>query len=300
MLRIFIILILLSPVAYAYDKSYVANYMMQDKRLNRAFVQKFVKKAKVDELVIIASRKPAEAKCWFQYKKIFVDNKHVVLGKEFIKRHKKLFDKIEKRFHVNRYILTAILGMETFYGEYKPKYSVANSLYTLSLFSERDRYFLGELRAFLVYAKISGRNPFGIKGSYAGAIGMPQFMPSNIMAYGVDFDKNGTVDIENSLYDALASEANFLSRHGWIEHQPTAIKLKRNCRIKEKIVDLRNIRNCLTERVKRFDTKIKIVPFKEKKGYGQWACFNNYFVLLKYNRSPNYALSAAILASLLK
>ena len=300
MLKIFIVFLFFPFIAHAYDKEYVVSYLMQDKRLNRGYVQKFIDRVKIDESVIAASRKPAEKKYWFEYKKIFINKKHIVLGRKFIKRHKKLFDKIERRFRINRYILTAILGMETFYGNYEPKYSVANSLYTFSLFSERDRYFLSELKSFLVYAKINGRDPFNIKGSYAGAIGIPQFMPSNIMTYGVDFDKDGRVDIENSLCDALASEANFLSAHGWIEHQPTAIKLKGNCRVKEGTVNLSDIQNCLTERVNKLNTKIRVVYFKEDKGYGRWACFNNCSVLLKYNRSPNYALSAAILASLFR
>ncbi len=297
---IVVLCVFIPAVSFGYTKDYIISYLLKDKRLDRQYVERFMERVKLQKRVISSvRRKPLK---WYQYRRLFVNKKHIELGKKFILTHKKMLLRIERRFHVNRYILTAIFGIETYYGLYKPRYSVADALYTLSVESRRASYFLKELRAFLVYTKLNGIDPFSVKGSYAGAIGMAQFMPDNILKFGVDFDGDHRVDLVNSAYDAIASMALFLKKHGWRYRRPTAIEIKWWCRVGLKRVVLWDVRCCLTEMPKRANYRhtVRILDFEERHGVRQWACFKNFFVLMSYNPSRNYALSAILLAEAIK
>ncbi len=298
---IFFIAFLIPVGAKAYDKNYIFNYLTKDKILTKPYVENFLSKVKLNKRQITTLFKNSKDKeYWYMYKTIFINQKHIKFGRMFLKKHKRLLDEVEKKFGVNRYIITAIIGMETFYGRYKPKFSVADSLYTLSVVSKRDKYFLGELKYFLVYAKKNNIDPFSVKGSYAGSIGMPQFMPYNILYYGVDFNHDNKVDLENSVSDVVASVANFLAKHGWRKNEPVMVKIKKICKIDSKTISLNAIRDCLVKSVNVKDETVKIATLKEKNGYSQWACFHNCSVLMRYHASYNYILSATILSEMLK
>ncbi len=297
---IVLILLLVPATASAFSRQYIMSYLLEDKRLDKQYVEAFLDRVKLQKRVISTSkRKPLK---WYQYKRLFVNKKHIELGKRFVLSHKRMLSKVERRFHVNRYILAAIFGIETYYGLYKPKYSVADALYTLSVESKRASYFLHELRSFLVYTKMNGIDPFSVKGSYAGAIGMAQFMPDSILNYGIDFDEDNRIDLVNSVYDAIASMANFLHAHGWEYHRPTAVEIKWWCVIKLKKTYAGTIGCCLSSLLKRRDyrKRVRLLKFEEKNGFRQWACFKNFFVLMRYNPSRNYALSAILLAEAIK
>jgi len=298
---LFVFLILIPIEANAFDKSYIFEYLTSGNRLNKAYVENFLSKVKLNKKQITTLVKNSKDKApWYEYKKIFVNENHIKVGKAFLRNHKKTLDKVEKEFAVNRYIITAIIGMETFYGRYKPKFSVANSLYTLSVISPRSRYFLSELKYFLIYAKMNNIDPFSVKGSYAGSIGIPQFMPYNILHYGIDFNKDKKVDLEHNIGDVLASVANFLEKHGWRKGEPVAIRIKSDCKIDEKSIDLNKMNDCLIQKTNIKNEKIKIVTLKTKNGYKQWACFHNCSVLMRYHASYNYVLSAFLLSNMLR
>ncbi len=287
--------------ANAYDNRYIFNYLTQDSRLSKTYVEAFLSKVKLKKRQIITLVKNSKDKqAWYKYRKIFINKEHIKLGKKFLQKHKQLFDEVEKRFAINRYIITAIVGMETLYGLYKPKYSVADSLYTLSVVSERSKYFLSELRYFLIYAKMNDIDPFSVKGSYAGSIGMPQFMPYNILHYGIDFNRDNKVDLENSVGDVVASVANFLVKHGWRKNGPIMVEVKRDCRIDDSPIDFSRIRDCLVKKIDIKNEKVKIITVKTKNGYRQWVCFHNCSVLMRYHASNNYVLSASVLSNILK
>ncbi len=298
---LFVFLVLIPIEANAFDKNYIFKYLTADSELNKTYVENFLSKVKLNKKQITTLVKNSKDKApWYEYKNIFINRNHIKVGKTFLKEHKNMFDKIEKEFAVNRYIITAIIGMETFYGRYKPKFSVANSLYTLSVISPRSSYFLSELKYFLIYAKMNNINPFNVKGSYAGSIGIPQFMPYNILHYGIDFNKDKKVDLEHNIGDVLASVANFLVKHGWKKGEPVAIKIKNDCKIDEKSIDINGIRDCLMQKTDIKNEKVKIATLKTKNGYEQWACFHNCLVLMRYHASYNYVLSAFLLSNKLK
>ncbi len=301
MYRLLIFLFLIPVVANAYDKGYIFQYLTKNGQLNKAYVENFLSNVKLNKQKIITLVKNSKDKqLWYRYKTIFINKNHIKAGKIFIKKHKNLLNSIEKMFPVNKYIITAIIGMETFYGKYKPIYSVADSLYTLSVVSPRSKYFLSELKYFLIYTKTNNINPFTVKGSYAGSIGIPQFMPYNILHYGIDFNHDNKIDLENSIGDVLASVANFLVKHGWKKNEPVMVEVKKECKIDAKEIQLNAIRDCLAKRVNLANYKVKIVTLREKNGYRQWACFHNCKVLLRYHASYNYVLSASILSDMLK
>ncbi len=202
---------------------------------------------------------------------LFANKKRVDEGYKFFQSHKNLFEKVYKIYGVDPCIIVAILSIETDLGKVKPNTNCLNALYSLSLYARRKKYFLYELESYLVYTYKHKLNPFFVKGSITCAIGIPQFMPSNIDKYGVDFNGNG-LNL-NEIPDAIASVANFLKKHGWKKKKPI-VKVLNKC-VKEKGVLVLK------------DSKGKIRCFKT---------YRNFWVLKSYNGTVNYALAAYKLA----
>ncbi len=301
MIRIlFLVFIVVPLTAHAFTREYILHYLTSDKRLDKPYVENFLKRVKLLKPVIrLQKAKPVK---WYQYKRFFVNKKHIKLGEEFLRKHHRLLGAVERKYGVSRYIIVAILGIESYYGRYHPKFTIANTLYTLSVTSRRARYFLEELKYFLIFAKKNNLDPFSIKGSYAGAVGMAQFMPDNIFKYGVDFDGDKKVDLINSVKDAVASIANFLHKHGWNASEPVVIQIKPYCYITTRSILVRRIACCMSIWPKRrfYNMKVRLLEFEERHGKSQWACFKNFFVLMRYNPSRMYALSVALLAEKLR
>lgn len=161
--------------------------------------------------------RPAERMPYKKYRAIFVKKKVIEAGKRFMEEKKSLLDQVEKRFGVDRQALTGLIATETRFGTHRGEYATFNALATVSLkYQRRARWARRELEALL---RVFGDDPLAVKGSYAGAVGLVQFMPTSIRSYGVDFDGDGRVDLDG-WQDALASAANYLARHGWVHGEP--------------------------------------------------------------------------------
>ena len=160
------------------------------------------------------------AKDWSAYRDRFVEPRRIAAGLAFWEAHEDVLKRAEQRFGVPAAVVVGIVGVETFYGRVMGNYRILEALATLGFDfpagrSDRSAYFRSELEEFLVLARREGVNPLQQRGSFAGAIGLPQFMPGSINRFAIDFDGDGQVDLANSAADAIGSIANFLVEHGW-------------------------------------------------------------------------------------
>jgi len=159
---------------------------------------------------------PPKARSWEEYRGNFVNDKRIAAGIEFWKKHRRALERAEERYGVPAQYIVAIIGVETYYGRNAGRWRVLEALTTLAFdYPARSTYFRGELEQYLLLAREQGKDAFSVRGSYAGAIGIPQFMPSSTRRYAVDFDGNGAIDLRRSAVDAIGSVGNFLKEHGW-------------------------------------------------------------------------------------
>ena len=175
----------------------------------------------------LQSIQPAEPPVWADFRAQFVNAKRIAAGLEFWRSNRASLERAERDYGVAPQFIVAIIGVETFYGRHAGRYRVLDALTTLAFdFPARAPFFRSELEQYLLFARDNGIDVFSVKGSYAGAIGIPQFMPGSTRRYAVDFDGDGTIDLRASAADAIGSIANFLRRHGWRPGEPVELPVK--------------------------------------------------------------------------
>tara|TARA_B000000557_G_C20797899_1_gene454130 strand:+ start:824 stop:1711 length:888 start_codon:yes stop_codon:yes gene_type:complete len=199
------------------DSEKVIDELVKKHGFERAYVLEVLKDAKKRRTALNSVAKPAEkTKTWDDYKAIFIKNKRIVDGKKFIKKNIDTLERAEKEFGVPKEIITAILGVETNFGNNMGSYRVIDSLTTLGFDDpRRSKFFRSELIQLFLLTRENNLDILKIKGSYAGAMGYSQFISSSYRAYAIDYDGDGYVDLFNSIDDAIGSIANYLKRHGW-------------------------------------------------------------------------------------
>ncbi len=186
------------------------------------------RKTKPLPTVLKAIAPPADPgiRSWAAYRQRFIEPRRIAAGLEFWRRHAATLAKAEALTGVPAEIIVAIVGIETFYGRHLGRFDSFAALATLAFdYPPRAELFRRELEALLLLAQDEGRSADSYRGSYAGAIGLPQFLPSSIRAYAVDFDHSGRIDLVGSVADAIGSAANFLKEHGWEPGGPIAIEV---------------------------------------------------------------------------
>ena len=181
------------------------------------YVIRILQTAKKQEKILQSMSSPAEFTwTWDRYRKLFLEEKRISNGKNFIQENSALFDRVEDQFGVPREIITSILGVETRYGKIQGSYRVLDSLATLGFdFPRRSKFFKSELIQFFILTRENNLDINSVQGSYAGAMGYGQFISSSYRAYAIDYDGDGYADLFNSVPDAVASIANYLKKHGW-------------------------------------------------------------------------------------
>lgn len=188
----------------------------------------------LDSVVKLINPPPAgKAKNWAAYRERFIEPRRISAGVAFWNRHAQELERAQQEFGVPAEIIIGILGVETLYGQTTGKFRTADALTTLAFAypdtpnrAARMQYFRNELKQALLYARESGVDPLTLNGSFAGAIGWPQFMPGSIRKFAVDFDGDGKIDLRNSPVDAIGSVASFLSQHGWLRGAPLVYPVK--------------------------------------------------------------------------
>ena len=199
------------------DSKEVIDELVNEHGFEESYVINVLKQAKKRKTALNSVARPAEkTKTWDDYRAIFLKKKRISDGKKFIQNNITVLEKAEKEFGVPKEVITAILGVETDYGNIMGSYRVIDSLTTLGFDDpRRSKFFKSELIEFFILTRENNLDILKVKGSYAGAMGYGQFISSSYRAYAIDFDGDGYVDLFNSLEDAIGSTANYLKRHGW-------------------------------------------------------------------------------------
>lgn len=276
------------------------------KGLNRIFGQ-----AQFQPAIIKAMEQPAETALasWQAYRAIFINPQRIEAGVEFWNRHAEPLERAAAEFGVPREIIVGIIGVETTYGRNIGTYRVIDSLATLAFdYPKRAQFFRGELENFLILSRKAGLDPLSIKGSYAGAIGIPQFMPGSYRRFAVDYDGDGQSDLATSPADAIGSIGNFLKEHGWVRGEPVAFAAEASGDLWRKLVEAGITPSSRAGDLAGLGVK-PAVPLPpetrcaliELETPGQPSdfrvTFQNFFVLTRYNRSNLYAVAVLDLAS---
>jgi len=256
--------------------------------------------------------KPAEKLEWYQYRKIFLTEKRIKKGVEFWRQHRDLLQQVAQKFSVPAEIIVAIVGVETFYGAYKGKVPVFDTLVTFAFdYPKRARFFTAELEQFLRLSAAQKFDVRAVKGSYAGAMGMPQFIASSYLQYAVDFDGDGVANLFDSKQDALGSVANYFKRHGWQPGAPVAYPLQHDKSatsmdaikpgVKPKY-PWRHLQSAGFESTANLaaDEKVALIRLQQKNAPEFWVGLNNFYVITRYNHSELYAMAVYQLSQQIK
>jgi membrane-bound lytic murein transglycosylase B len=178
--------------------------------------QVFARAQRVEPILEAIARPAERVRSWEEYRALLVTERRIAEGVQFWRKYPRTLERAEKKYGVPPQYVVAIIGVETFYGRNTGNWRVVDALSTLAFdYPPRAGFFRSELESYLLMAREAGLDVFSVRGSYAGAIGIPQFMPSSARRYAVDFDGNGRIDLQNSRSDSIGSVANFLKVHGW-------------------------------------------------------------------------------------
>jgi membrane-bound lytic murein transglycosylase B len=231
------------------------------------------------KIIIKSTSKPKESIEWYNYRPIFVTSQRAREGADFWRAHAKTLAEAQQRYGVPAEIIVAIIGVETRYGQHMGGHRVIDALSTLSFdYPRRARFFRSELENYLLLTRdVPTLNPATLRGSYAGAIGEPQFMPSSYRHYAVDSTGKGYSDLINNSDDAILSVANYFKGHGWITGGRVATSAQQKCLACAKLLVLQG-----------------------KTGPEYWYCFHNFYVITRYNTSPLYAMAVYQLSEMIR
>ncbi len=300
------------PGTDTFVKRAATEYGLKENELRALLSQAEYKQSIVD-----AISRPAEGKPWHQYRPIFVTGKRIREGIDFWKKNREVIAAASKQFGVDEEIIVAIIGVETFYGRITGNYKTIDALVTLGFYypknlpSDRSPFFTSELMQYFQLASEEGLPAAEVTGSYAGAMGMGQFMPSSYREYAVDFDKDGKRDLWRSTADVVGSVANYLHRHGWQPGQPVT---SRASALKDAAFDQISSTNFKPEvtvsqwRERGFSSQDELSPqlpaavlkLVERYRDTYWLTFKNFYVITRYNRSPRYAMAVYQLSQEIK
>ncbi len=263
--------------------------------------------ARIDQKTLDLMDRQYESLPWHKYRKIFINQNRINAGVEFWRAHETVLNRAYDIYGVPPAVIVALLGIETHYGARMGNRRVLDSLVTLSAaYPRRSKFFSAELRTFLNITRKENIAPASVLGSFAGAIGIPQFMPSSYQAYSVDFNNNDQRDLVNEMEDAIGSVANYLKVHGWNRNQRIYASVTDSLRESATHLVGRNARLVHTGRELiqagvKFDSeggsdRVALLSLKE-----QWrdrfiVGFTNFYAITRYNPSVNYAMAVAELS----
>lgn len=271
-----------------------------------------MQQAEHKQSIIDAMNRPAEkVKPWSEYRKIFIQEKRIDLGVAFWRDQAATLKLVEKKFGVDPAIIVAIIGVETFYGRNTGSYRVLDALATLAFdYPKRSLFFTKELENFLLLTREQRQDPLALKGSYAGAMGYGQFMPSSYRHYAVDQDGDGFIDIWQNPEDAIASVANYFVRHGWQSDQPIATQAVARSGYQSALINkldpprtsLKAHRAAGLKARGDYPLHLAAMPMllEGERGAEYWLGFDNFYVITRYNHSHRYAMAVYQLSELIR
>ena len=264
----------------------------------------FAQAERKDSILKAIARPAEKTKPWYEYRAIFLNDKREDQGVEFFNRYRVELGRAEREFGVPAEIIVAIIGVETSYGRVVGSYRVIDALSTLAFdYPPRSPFFTSELKNVLILSRDQDIDPMSLMGSYAGAMGYGQFMPSSYRNYAIDFDNDDIVDIWNNPVDAIGSVANYFKQHGWrkgeiVVSAATAAKSTPEAIFVKSRKDLKPTRTVAQFAAEGVVAKTALNPealatamkFEQKEDYEYWLGLHNFYVITRYNHSAMYAM----------
>lgn len=286
--------------------------MVSEHGFKREDVQKILDQAEKKQAILDAIARPAEkTKPWFEYRDIFLGESRIKQGVEFWNENEKILAEAAERYKVDPAIIVAIIGVETRYGRFMGNYRVVDALATLGFdYPPRAKFFAGELEQFLLLAREQNQDPLALTGSYAGAMGFGQFIPSSYRRYARDNDGDEVADIWTNKSDAIGSVANYFKAHGWQQGEPVMVPAKVEGQLASESLNSRARPELTVSQLKEqgirpavqveADRKALPLHYLSKDGDEYWLGFNNFYVITRYNRSHMYARAVWELSEAIK
>ena len=300
------------PGTDAFVKRATSEYGLQENE-----VRALLEDAEYKQSIVDAISRPAEGKPWHQYRPIFVTGRRIRGGIEFWKDNRELIAAASEKYGVDEVIIVAIIGVETYYGRITGSYRTIDALVTLGFYypqnlsSDRSGFFSAELMHYMKLTSEEGLPASEVTGSYAGAMGMGQFMPSSYREYSVDFDGDGSRDLWRSKADVIGSVANYLCRHGWQATEPVTHRARASEDAAFDRISSRDFTPTLTVsqwREQGFrsldelpaELPAAVLKLEDEDRFTYWLTFENFYVITRYNRSPLYAMAVYQLSQEIK
>jgi membrane-bound lytic murein transglycosylase B len=278
--------------------------LIQQHQFSRQELEEVLMAAERRQDIIDLMRRPAERRLnWHEYSKIFLDEQRISGGVEFWRQNQASLERAQREYGVAPEVIVAIIGVETRYGRVTGRHRVVDALMTLAFdYPPRASFFRKELTQFLLLAREEGKSPLGLMGSYAGAMGYGQFIPSSFRNYAVDFDQDGVRDIWQNRDDAIGSVANYFSRHGWrgVAEVTVPVRVKAET---EQLLAIANESLRPTHSVAEMaqmgvivdgldpDAKVLLLRLAGGEAPEYWLGFDDFYVITRYNHSRLYAMA---------
>lgn len=286
--------------------------MVKNHGFSAVEVRRILDEAKQQEKVLDAMKRPAEkALPWYKYRTIFMNNDRIDRGAEFMQRHHATLQAAEDQYGVPAEIIVAIVGVETWYGRNTGSFRVLDALATLAFdYPSRAVFFRSELEHFMLMCREEKLDPAKPMGSYAGAMGLPQFMPSSFRSYAVDFNGNGRRDLWNETEDVIGSVANYLASRGWRRGEAVAAQVMGDTDAAEdfefsRLEPLGRFGDITSAGIRvslkaASETPAGVLELEGDNDDEYWIALKNFFVITTYNRSPMYAMAVFQLGQAVK
>ncbi|MDO7904209.1 lytic murein transglycosylase B [Pseudomonas sp. K1(2024)] len=287
-----------SPQVAEFVGEMVRDYGFASEQLTAVFHEVQRKQAILDAI----SRPAERVKPWKDYRPMFISDARIARGVDFWRQHEAVLARAEQEYGVPAQYIVSIIGVETFFGRNTGNYRVIDALSTLGFdYPPRADFFRKELREFLLLAREEQLDPLTLKGSYAGAMGLPQFMPSSFRNYAVDFDHDGHINIWTNPDDAIGSVASYFKRHGWVAGEPVVSRAEvSGPRVDEGVTqgiepvktvgELRAL-GWSSHDALRDDQPVTAFRLEGDNGPEYWMGLKNFYAITRYNRSVMYAMA---------
>jgi membrane-bound lytic murein transglycosylase B len=279
------------------------NEMVAQHGFSREELEKIFSQAQRRDDILALMSKPAEKKLpWYEYRKIFLTQSRIEGGVAFWNQNAAILEQAAKAYGVDAQVIVAIIGVETRYGGNTGSHRVLDALSTLAFdYPPRGEFFRGELEEYLLLARAEHIDLLNTKGSYAGAMGYGQFIPSSYQRFAVDFDQDGKRDLWDSPMDIVGSVANYLHAHGWDPGATVTIRANVTGDRYESVIAKglkpdTAVKELRTEGITPSmplpdDTLAALLSLEQENGPEYWLGLNNFYVITRYNHSPLYAMA---------
>lgn len=267
----------------------------------RLHLERILSEARHDERIIAAISRPAEALPWYRYRRIFLTEDRIDGGVRYWQTHADRLREAEQKYGVPPQVVTAIIGIETLYGANIGKYRVIDALKTLGFgYPKRADFFRKELEQYLLMTREEKLDPLALVGSYAGAMGKPQFIASSFRRYAVDFDDDGQRDLWRSDADVIGSVASYLARHSWQRGGPVAQPVSGDEAVLAGLTDggskpdrrLSDLaRQGIDVPAGEPERMARLIGLEQESGTDYWLGYDNFYAITRYNHSNLYAMA---------